>query len=147
MVDTKIDKKLAVHQLAGQFSSPHFPQFRISPLGLVPRKTEGEFRLIHHLSFPHGSFLGTGISSESMRVSYATVEDAIHTIKLAMAVLWPKQISRMCSNKASGITPDEPSEFESGMDEICKAEAAERDRQIISEERKANLEKEKSRQK
>lgn len=39
--------------------------------------------------------------------------------------------------KASGITPDEPSEFESSMDEICeKAEAAERDQQVISEEKK-----------
>jgi len=47
-------------------------------------------------------------------------------------------------NKTSGITPDEPSEFELGMDEICeKAEAAERDQQVISEERKASLEKEK----
>jgi len=139
VVDAKIDKKLAVQRLAGQFSSPHLPQFRISPLGLVPRKTEGEFHLIHHLSFPHGSFLGMDISSESMRVSYATVEDPIHTIKLAMAVLWPKQISRMCSNKATGITPDEPREFQSGMDEVGKkAEAAEKDCQVTSEERKAN---------
>ena len=47
-------------------------------------------------------------------------------------------------NKASGIVPDQPSEFESSMDEICeRAEAAERDQQVISDERKANLKKEK----
>lgn len=46
--------------------------------------------------------------------------------------------------KASGITVDEPSEFDIAMEEICeKAEAAERDLQMMSEERKANLEKEK----
>ena len=55
--------------------------FRISLLGLLPKKIEGEFRLIHHLSFPKGSSLNDGISSDHTRVSYATVEDAIQRIK------------------------------------------------------------------
>ena len=80
-VDAKLDKEIAAHRIAGPYSSPPFPQFRISPLGLVPKKTEGEFRLIHHLSFPQGSPLNDGISSEFTSVSYATVEDAIHTIR------------------------------------------------------------------
>ena len=80
-VDAKLDKEIAAHRIAGPYSSPPFPQFRISPLGLVPKKTEGEFRFIHHLSFPHGSPLNDGISSEFTSVSYATVEDAIHTIR------------------------------------------------------------------
>ena len=80
-VDAKLDKEIAAHRIAGPYSSPPFPQFRISPLGLVPKKTEGEFRLIHHLSFPQGSSLNDGISSEFTSVSYATVEDAIHTIR------------------------------------------------------------------
>ena len=82
-VDTKPDKEIAAHRIAGPYSSPPFPQFRISPLGLVPKKTEGEFHLIHHLSFPKGSSLNDGISSEFTSVSYATVEDAIHTIRTA----------------------------------------------------------------
>ena len=80
-VDAKLDKEIATHRIAGPYSSPPFPHFRISPLGLVPKKTEGEFRLIHHLSFPQGSSLNDGISSEFTSVSYATVEDAIHTIR------------------------------------------------------------------
>lgn len=80
-VDAKLDKEIAAHRIAGAYSSPPFPQFRISPLGLVPKKTEGEFRLIHHLSFPKGSSLNDRISSEFTSVSYATVEDAIHTIR------------------------------------------------------------------
>jgi len=55
--------------------------FRISPLGLVPKKAEGEFHLIHHLSFPKGSSLNDGISPDHTSVSYATVEDAIRRIK------------------------------------------------------------------
>lgn len=80
-VDAKLDKEIAAHRIAGPYSSPPFPHFRISPLGLVPKKTEGEFRLIHHLSFPQGSSLNDGISSEFTSVSYATVEDAIHIIR------------------------------------------------------------------
>ena len=47
----------------------------------MPKKSPGEFRLIHHLSFPKGSSLNDGISSENTRVTYATVEDAIRFIK------------------------------------------------------------------
>ena len=80
-VDAKISKELAAHRLAGPFSSPPFPVFRVSPLGLIPKKTPGEFRLIHHLSFPNGSSLNDGISPVNTSVSYATVEDAIRFIK------------------------------------------------------------------
>ena len=80
-VDAKLAKELDAHRLAGPFSSPPFPVFRVSPLGLVPKKVEGEFRLIHHLSFPKGSSLNDGISTDHTSVSYATVEDAIRRIK------------------------------------------------------------------
>ena len=95
IVDEKIAKELAAHRLAGPFSSPPFPDFRISPLGLVPKKTEGEFRLIHHLSYPKGSSLNEGISEEHSSDCYATVEDAIRTLKwLAQVASWLKLILR-----------------------------------------------------
>ena len=80
-VNAKLAKELEADRLAGPFSSPPFPFFRLSPLGLVPKKTEDEFRLIHHLSFPRGSPLNDGISVEHTSVSYVTVEDAIRAIK------------------------------------------------------------------
>lgn len=47
-------------------------------------------------------------------------------------------------SKASGIAVDEPSEFDAAIEEICeKAEAAKRDQQMISVEKKASAEKEK----
>ena len=55
------------------FSLPPFSPFRISSLGVVPKKTTGEFRLIHHLSFPKGSFVNDNISSDNNHVSYAFV--------------------------------------------------------------------------
>jgi len=81
VVSAKLSKELEAHRLAGPFSSPPFPIFRISPLGLVPKKVKGEFRLIHHLSYPRGSSLNDGISSEYTTVSYAIVENAIGLIK------------------------------------------------------------------
>ena len=81
VVSAKLSKELDAHRLAGPFSSPPFPIFRISPLGLVPKKVEGEFRLIHHLSYPRGSSLNDGISSDYTTVSYATVENTIGLIK------------------------------------------------------------------
>jgi len=52
-------------------------------LGVVPKKTLGEFRLIHHLSNPKGYSVNDGIDSEHTRVCYATVDDAIRFIKVA----------------------------------------------------------------
>ena len=80
-VDAKITKELEAHRLAGPFSSPPFSVFRVSPLGLVPKKVEGEFRLIHHLSYPKGGSLNDNIPVEFTSVSYATVEDAIRLIQ------------------------------------------------------------------
>ena len=51
VVDQKVAKELEAHRLAGPFDSPPLPVFRVSPLGIVPKKTPGEFCMIHHLSF------------------------------------------------------------------------------------------------
>ena len=75
VVDAKIRKELKAGPLAGPF--------RISPLGVVPKKTPGEFRLIHHLSYPRGSSVNDGISPDHTSVSYATISDAICHIKAA----------------------------------------------------------------
>ncbi|KAL9967839.1 hypothetical protein ACROYT_G026137 [Oculina patagonica] len=83
VVDDKIKKELDFHRLAGPFQFPPLNPFRIPPLGVVPKKTPDEFRLIHHLSYPKGSSVNNGIDSEHTRVCYATVDDAIKFIKLA----------------------------------------------------------------
>ena len=72
---------MAAARLAGPFASPPFPQFRVSPLGLVPKKTPGEYRLIHHLSFLRGDSVNDGIAPEYASVQYARVDDAVAIIK------------------------------------------------------------------
>ena len=83
VVDAKIAKELAAGRLAGPFDSPPISPFVVSPLGVVPKKSAGEFRLIHHLSFPKGASVNDGISHENSTVCYATIGDAIRCIKLA----------------------------------------------------------------
>ena len=51
-VSTKLDHELALGRVAGPFARPTPPNLIISPLGVVPKKTPGEYRLIHDLSFP-----------------------------------------------------------------------------------------------
>ena len=57
VVDAKIKKELDAGRLAGPFRTRPFYPFRIFLLGVVP----GEFRLIHHLSYPTGSSINDGI--------------------------------------------------------------------------------------
>lgn len=81
VVDASLQKELAADRIAGPFTSPPFQKFRVSPLGLVPKKVPGEFRLIHHLSYPKGLSINDGIHADHTTVSYATIDDAINCIK------------------------------------------------------------------
>ena len=81
VVDEKLAKELEAHRSAGPFDTPPFPVFRLSPLGIVPKKTPGDFRMIHHLSYPKGKSVNDGISPEHSSVQYANIDQAIKRIK------------------------------------------------------------------
>ena len=81
IVSAKLSKELAAGRLAGPFDRPPFPKFRVSPLGVVPKKALGEYRLIHHLSFPRGDSVNDGIAQQHASVQYARVDDAVAMIK------------------------------------------------------------------
>ena len=82
VVSTKLQKELAANRVAGPFKNPPLVNFHISPLGVVPKKTLGSFRLIHHLSYPEGQSVNDGISDEYCTVQYSTIQDAIAFIKI-----------------------------------------------------------------
>ena len=83
IVREKLNKEITAGRIAGPFQTPPFPDMFCSPLGIVPKKNPGEFRLIHHLSFPQGSSINDFIPSEFSSVSYATINDAISALKRA----------------------------------------------------------------
>ena len=80
-VKAKLAKELAAVRIVVPFGVPPFRDFLISPLGLVPKKTSSEFRLIHHLSFPRGSSVNDGIPRALCSVNYTSADDAIKLVK------------------------------------------------------------------
>ena len=67
-------------RIAGPFTQQPLNDMVFSPLGLQPKKAQGQFRVIHHLSFPKGQSVNDGISFEDSTVKYASVGQAIHKI-------------------------------------------------------------------
>ena len=81
----------------------------------------------------------SAVSEPRFSVSARSVRDRVN---LVLIKKHKKKVAE--ESKASGIAVDEPSEFDAAIEEICeKAEAAEREQQMISEGKKANAEKEK----
>ena len=83
IVSQKIQSGLRAGRIAGPFGAKPFPNFKTSPLCLVPKSTPVEFHLIHHLSWPRtdGSSVNDGIPPEFSHVQYAGIQDAINKIK------------------------------------------------------------------
>ena len=82
VIDTKLAKDLSLGRIIGSYAEPLTnPQFRVSPLGVVPKKSPGEFRMIHHLSYPEGSSMNDFIPKELSSVQYDTMYDAVDFIK------------------------------------------------------------------
>jgi len=59
--EQKISKEVALGRVKGPFAAPPLPHFIVSPLGLVPKRDPGQFRLIHDLSYPRGDSVNSHI--------------------------------------------------------------------------------------
>ena len=89
VIDTKIHKELALGRILGPYPIvPPLPNYRISPLGVVPNKVPGEFRVIHHLSYPQGASINDAIPREFSSVTYSSIQDAITMIKSSSATVY-----------------------------------------------------------
>ena len=80
-VDCKLTKERELGWIKGPFKQPPFLNFSVSPLGVIPEKTPGEYRMIHHLSFPYGLSVNDSILRKFCTVKYATVDDTINIVK------------------------------------------------------------------
>ena len=81
VVNKKLDKEISLGRIVGPFDNPPFNNFVCSPLGLVPKKEIGEFRLIHDLSFPRGDSVNSHIPEEFTSVSYQNIETVIELVQ------------------------------------------------------------------
>ena len=65
---------------------PKNPAFRVSPLGVVPKKLPGELR-IHNLSYPEESSVNDYVPAEVTTVHSAKIQHAISFVKPARSMV------------------------------------------------------------
>ena len=53
----------------------------VSQVGLVPKKKAGEYKLIHHLSYPEGTPVNDGIAHKYCSVQYTSFDEAVHLVQ------------------------------------------------------------------
>ena len=79
IVTRNLAAEIALGRVAGPFSKPPFPNFQVSPIGLVPKKHSDKFRTIFHLSFPKSgdTSINHFISKEDHSLQYITIDNTI----------------------------------------------------------------------
>ena len=82
IVKANLDKEVSLGWVAGPFSTPPFPNFQVSPIGLVPKKYSDKFRTIFYLSFPKsgGTSINYSISKEDFSLNDITIDTAMEGI-------------------------------------------------------------------
>ena len=70
----KLEHEVAMGRIEGPFLIPTPPNVVLSPLGVVPKKVPGEFRLIHDLSFPKGDSVNSHIDRSFTEVHYELLD-------------------------------------------------------------------------
>jgi hypothetical protein len=80
-VNLKLKKEMSKLRISGPFYTPPFQNFVCSPLGLVPNKEHGQFRLNHDLSFPKGNSVNSCIPSEFTTVNYQNIETVVELVQ------------------------------------------------------------------
>ena len=81
IIKEKIDKEVSLGRFSGPYIVPPFDKYIISPLGIREKKTPGEYRVIHNLSYPYDeTSVNSNIPRECATVQYATISDAIKHI-------------------------------------------------------------------
>ena len=81
-IDEELQKELDKKRLLGPYDQPPIQNLQCSGVGVVPKKTGG-WRMIMHLSAPHGQSINDNINKEDFTLRYSRIDDAIRLIKLA----------------------------------------------------------------
>ena len=78
----KVMKEVKLKRYAGPFREPPYKQFIQSPIGLVPKDSGRDTRLIFHLSYPkNGKSVNSYIPQNECSVSYPNFDEAIELIQ------------------------------------------------------------------
>ncbi|MCU7858829.1 MAG: hypothetical protein KZQ86_03130 [Candidatus Thiodiazotropha sp. (ex Lucinoma kastoroae)] len=109
IVQDKIDKEILAGRVAGPFTERPMETLRVSPIGLVPKKSPGEYRLIHHLSHPRGRSVNDFIDPQLCSVQYTSFDEAVFMLQ----DLGPNcKIFKMDLKNAFRLLPVNPADFD-----------------------------------
>lgn len=75
----KLKREVELRRMAGPFIHKPISTLRTSPIGVVPKK-DGGWRLITHLSYPHGNSVNDYIDPEDCTVHYASFDQVIEMV-------------------------------------------------------------------
>ena len=106
VIDLKLSKELRLGRVLGPFAvPPPSCHYRVSPLGVVPKKAAGEFRMIHHLSYPEGSSVNDFIPHDFSSVHYSTISEAIDFIKHSPHLVYMAKVDIESAFRIIPISP------------------------------------------
>ncbi|VDI32881.1 Hypothetical predicted protein [Mytilus galloprovincialis] len=93
-VANKLLKEMNLGRIAGPFNNIPLFNLRLSPIGLCPKK-DGSWRLIQHLSYPHGLSVNDYIDKGLCSVTYTPFDHALDMVgsQGKFALIGKKKIS------------------------------------------------------
>lgn len=84
VITAAIATEVAAGRMKGPYDQPP-PFIRVSPVGLVAKKVAAgaaaKYRMIHHLSWPHGHDSSINHNINDIPLSLSTIDDAMASIK------------------------------------------------------------------
>ena len=81
LVMSKLQKETDAGRIVGPFTNAPFPDFCSSPIGIVPKKTPNEVRIIQHLSYPSGFSVNDNIPDDCSTVHYANINQTVKIVQ------------------------------------------------------------------
>jgi len=104
----KIMAEVNAGRMAGPYTFKPISNLRISPIGLVPKRTGG-FRLITHMSFPYLDSVNDYIDPELTRVKYSDFDNAVSMVRRLGQGTW---MGKMDLKNAFRLLPCYPGDFD-----------------------------------
>ena len=112
IVRNKLAKEAKLGRIVGPFHNRPMSNLQCSPLGLVPKKQPGEFRLIHHLSFPSRASINDFIDEKLCRVKYTSFDEAVGMIADLCKEGRPVFMAKLDIKSAFRLLPVNPLDFD-----------------------------------
>lgn len=109
IVKQNIQNEIDLERIAGPFKERPIQTLRVSPIGLVPKKSSDKFRLIHHLSYPAGESLNDYIDPDNCSVQYTSFDKAVEMIQ---ALGKNCELFKMDIKSAFRLLPVMPKDFD-----------------------------------